>query len=711
MLDSSTFYSNPALKTVTVGTGVDYVGTYCFAQCPQLSRITFATNKEIEFLDGAFSNTGFVDGTCFTKAKRFGASCFQNCQQMTSFVFDHPVNASEIYTYVSDGRTHTSTRTWTYAIAPSLFRGCRNLASVTLPDKLISIQNYAFADCTSLTGLNVPDTVTAFGEYIVSGDNFDGDTFHFPSAMTTLNSYSLADWPGVTSITVPANITELGQYCFTRDKNLVNCTFLADYIHGGKYTFAYCDSLAGPGVKLPDYHNFSDETIYPDLTTTQRRDFQAWNKAIPDSFFASCTGLKTYDVPAHITYIQHFAFGSCPNLTTLNLPNGIEYLGRYMVSGCDSLRSVDLPESLSMVNTYAFAGWTGVQEVTFPPHITSIDTGGFYNCPNLVTVDLPETVERVGIEAFSRCTSLKMVNFPASITLSGGAFSLCTALEELHLPQIGDTVPYELCEGDVQLKIVTIPEGVKTIQREAFNNCERLDNVVLPSTLETINSCAFQYCCSIRYITIPASVTMIANRTFNNAHNLDKVTFVPNENREIADRAFLGTHFVNKPSWSTGNPDFADTEDFEIADGHLIRYRGISETVIVPDGVKYIVGGAFADNTTAKTIVLPDSIVSLGTKAFYNTRIEEINIPSGITVIPQECFGYCSQLTKCILPDSITTIGHGAFTNDAKLSLTIPTSIASDNIGIQAFHGIGSVQNTDGGQVYFNDRDPYPNIY
>ena len=84
--------------------------------------------------------------------------------------------------------------------------------------------------------------------------------------------------------------------------------------------------------------------------------------------------------------------------------------------------------------------------------IAAIDDYAFSDCTTLVSVTIPEGVTRVGHEAFSGCTSLSRVTMPASLTAIGyRAFRRCTSLPS-----------------------ITVPKGVITVGAGAFSGCTKL---------------------------------------------------------------------------------------------------------------------------------------------------------------------------------------------------------------------------------------------
>jgi hypothetical protein len=113
-------------------------------------------------------------------------------------------------------------------------------------------------------------------------------------------------------------------------------------------------------------------------------------------------------------------------------------------------------------------------------------------------------------------------------------------------------------------------------------------------------------------------------------------------------------------------------------------------SVLIPNSVTSIGSYAFYGcSGLTGTLTIPNSVTSIGIGAFYNCEnLTTLTIGSGVTSIGNEAFGFCSGLTGTLtIPNSVMSIGGNAFWECSGLTgaLTIPNSVTS--IGSNAFYG------------------------
>ena len=168
----------------------------------------------------------------------------------------------------------------------------------------------------------------------------------------------------------------------------------------------------------------------------------------------------------------------------------------------------------------------------------------------------------------------------------------------------------------------------------------------------------------------------------------------------------------------------AEIEDIPVVEIKSSAFNGCANltSIIIPDSITSIGDFAFENCSGLTSITIPDSVTSIGDHAFYNCSsltsitVSENNkyfsslngvlfnkdktelvtylignerteyaIPDSVTFIGDRAFYKCSSLTSIIIPDSVTSIGDHAFYNCSSLTnITIPDSVTS--IGDHAFH-------------------------
>ncbi len=142
-----------------------------------------------------------------------------------------------------------------------------------------------------------------------------------------------------------------------------------------------------------------------------------------------------------------------------------------------------------------------------------------------------------------------------------------------------------------------------------------------------------------------------------------------------------------------GNPVFS------VKDGLLINQKTHSlvlaqtdvKHVVIPDGIKTIETGAFCGRSV-ETVSFPDSLVSIGTEAFYGCNsLKQVTLPDSLTTIRPYAFAACEALEKISLPDSLQYIGAYAFKECAALrEADLPDGLT--HLGTQAFEKCRKLQ-------------------
>jgi|GEM_PF-5094728 len=276
--------------------------------------------------------------------------------------------------------------------------------------------------------------------------------------------------------------------------------------------------------------------------------------------------------------------------------------------------------------------------VSSATNLKTIANFAFSGCSSLSAITLPNGLTTIGTSAFSSCVGLTAISFPSSLAnIEQQAFQNSGLTGAILSHTSITTLPQQAFNGCSNLMSLSLPGGLTTIEMRALYGCTKLASVILPSTLEDIGNQAFQ---NSGLKNIDLSYTLI--------------TIIPQQ-------AFFGCSSLT--------------------------------SIALPTALTSIRGSAFHGCSSLTNITLPNGLNSIGQQAFQNSGLVSVDLSNTlITIIPQQAFSGCGELLDITLPNDLTTLEAWAFQNSGLTSVDLSDTLITD-IPQQIFSGCTSLAN------------------
>lgn len=115
------------------------------------------------------------------------------------------------------------------------------------------------------------------------------------------------------------------------------------------------------------------------------------NISVPDSVericscaFERCLNLEQIEIPDSVTCIESGAFSWCKRLENIVIPEGITSISDFAFYNCERLESIKIPESVTSIGTHAFSACKNLKEVIMSTNTTKMSCHTFERSENVV---------------------------------------------------------------------------------------------------------------------------------------------------------------------------------------------------------------------------------------------------------------------------------------------------------------------------------------
>ena len=420
----------------------------------------------------------------------------------------------------------------------------RNLTEVTFAEgsRITRIDQNAFARCSSLRTLRLPETVTYIG--------YDAFT----------------DCTSLRELYLPDGVNAIMPNAFTRDTALVLSVGYGSYAKdwAASRGIAYTErepAVVASGVcgENLTWSLTSDGVLTLEGTGPMATYYGEAN--IP--WHANRALITTVNVGAGVTKLTTNAFCGCTNLETVNFAENsqLQMLGGSAFKSCTSLKSITLPEGLTAISGNAFKYCRALRNVYLPDTMSVIDNLAFTGLSGITFSVAKDSYAKRWVESHGFAYTERE---PAVVASGVCGENLTWSLTSDGVLTLEGTGPMATYYGEANIPwhanralitTVNVGAGVTKLTTNAFCGCTNLETVNFAenSQLQMLGGSAFKSCTSLKSITLPEGLTAISGNAFKYCRGLRYVS-LPDSTRYIDELAFTGlsgiTFSVAKDSYA-----------------------------------------------------------------------------------------------------------------------------------------------------------------
>ncbi len=503
----------------------------------------------------------------------------------------------------------------------------------------------SFPSCTAVELVSFPSTLSSVG-----ANSFSGVTFYDSDGTTALSKTAAA----------------LKGQTFVKDSGKL----VRQDVNVGD-TFVYNDLRYKVTAASPDY---TASVIGYNGTMK--------NLSVPAKVVRNGIELR-------VTAIEAQAFYNCSTIVTADLGN-VDSVGSKAFANCAALKTVDSGDSLKTIGDYAFYKCLKLEYVKVPASVTSIGSAAFsgltfYDADGetkLNVGDLPGHVYKgEGDKSLVREVSLSVGDTfkvrgllytvlslsPNKVSLSGYAGS-----------PVDVVVPAEVRYGGAKLVVVSVAAkafyacgtiksvdlgDVASVGSKAFANCPKLETVSM-NAASAVESYAFYECGALKSVKFSESLKTIGSKAFQGT------TFLKMDGTAVSAPADLKGYLFE------GSGGVLKKNAFK--EGDRFTFEGLKYKVLITDPLKVSVVGhdGVITHLTVPAYVEAKGeslfVATIGEKAFYNDKNLVFVDLGSVNHVGMKAFANCTNLSTLVVPKTVQTIATYAFYNCGITSLDIP---------------------------------------
>ncbi|MCR4897820.1 MAG: leucine-rich repeat domain-containing protein [Acholeplasmatales bacterium] len=608
------------------------------------------------------------------------------------------------------------------SIGEFAFSGCSNLFSVRYGKYLTNISDFSFESCNILEIIKHPENTninpvhgnTDFGHIaenavsIKESEEYNSDItvddetgfvfLQMDIDMLDIHSNAIIYYIGNDKdIVIPSNVDIIYDRAFMY-RNIESLYIPKSVTYIGNYAFYYCNNLKTV--------TFEEGSLL---------------ETIGDNAFMYCTELESIFIPKNVKTINLEAFSYNTSLTSITFEEGslLEEIESKAFKSCYNIESVTFPNNLTILENEAFEYCSKLKEVSFGSGELQIKPSVFYCCYELENVNYygENNTKAIHSYAFYLC-NLKYFEIGANVTYIGDdAFKGCYGLIEVYNKSSFTVEPERDTNGSVALYAVIVYDDTTIDNRQEYE--ENNFKYVNTGTYIVLTG----YTGEEEHVIIPDNVQVIAG-AFRNNKTIKTVEFTENSNII----AIWGRAFEHSTLENLIIPDGLGLKGFGEAALHECEITELDLSNCLQ--LELIKNSAFDNCHSLTKVILPKTIEGIGLDVFNSCSALEYVIfdkDTLLSTIPTDTFMYVAyedtRVLNIVLPKSITSIGTYAFYEDygtinifyygteAEYTNIVIESDGNDTLASANIYYYSETEPTDSGNYWHFNEDGLPTAW
>ncbi|MBQ1773691.1 MAG: leucine-rich repeat protein [Prevotella sp.] len=546
-------------------------------------------------------------------------------------------------------------------IESSMFEYCPNLLSVTIPSSVNQIYSRAFYHCTALRGLIcMVDTPIDIENNVFSMEDGSFSTAKLYVPENSVELYKNAsEWKNFQQVIAYTDGLEIGKVYVDPETNIA-------YVYDSDRD---CASVKGGSYSQPGSVVVGEEAHILDAFTVGGKEYHVDEIA----GYALSGEFTKLTIPATVNKIRDCAFNNC----WWNITN-VEVLSRVPVDITEdvfnysaySRATLHVPAGTKELYEQA-AGWKNFQsiaemerDVNMPIEFADAKVKRICvenwdaNGDGELSYAEAATVEDIGT-AFSynqEITSFdEFQHFTGITSLPSECFAICSELQSIIIPKNVTSVKHDCFNSCVKLNTISVDadnavydsrDNCNAIIQTSTNTLIRGSvSTTIPNTVVHIGNNAF-FGSEIESINIPSSVVSIGNVAFWNCYEVTEL-YIPESVVEIGIGLTCYCTSLQSVEVDENNPVYDSRGGcnaiMETSSNRLIASCGTS---VIPESTKIIGNASFYGNKAVKDIILPYGVENVEGEAFELTPYETLIIPESVVSIGNQAFRALPNISK-----------------------------------------------------------------